>query len=95
MERRSFGYDWTRHRLRVLFARRRGLPPTTDGPEVPTFLSVCFLPEVLLASSTAVRRGALNLLPHTILEYLGEHPDYATSIGLRGPMPPQAPPRSA
>lgn len=95
LEQRRFGYDWTRHRLRVLFARRRGLAPLLENAPVPTCLSVRFLPEVLLASSTAVRRGALDLVPYTVLEYLREHPEYTRSIGLPRPGPAAASERSA
>ena len=73
-------FDPHRHRLRALFARRGCGIPDPCGVRSP--VPVRFLPEVLLASSTAVRRGDLSLVPFAVLEYLRAHPDYARQLGL-------------
>jgi hypothetical protein len=73
-------FDPARHRLRALFARRGCGIPDPCGVRSP--IPVRFLPEVLLASSTAVRRGDLSLAPFAVLQYLRAHPDYARQLGL-------------
>jgi hypothetical protein len=77
---RHAAFDPARHRLRALFARRGCGIPDPCGVRSP--VPVRFLPEVLLASSTAVRRGDLSLVPFAVLEYLRAHPDYARQLGL-------------
>lgn len=85
LARRQPAFDHSRHRLRVLFARR-----TCQGPcDVGTALTIRFLPEVLLASSTAVRRGDLSLVPWAVVEYLLRNRDYALALGLQGPGGPR------
>jgi hypothetical protein len=73
-------FDGSRHRLRAVFARRGCGMPQPCGVKSP--IPVRFLPELLLASSTAVRRGDLSLVPYAVLEYLRAHPDYARQLGL-------------
>lgn len=72
-----YGFDPTMHRLEVAFVER-GM----RGPPVPTELPVRFIRKTLEGSSTAVRAGEFALVPHLVLRYLAQHPDYAEAIGL-------------